>query len=388
MEKRIIALCFLMLCLSQSEAQLLEYNQDSTKNLSFSLRLFNDNIFSSLKDSAVGWAYTIWKNGKQVYKNNGGYKVTAVDRKDKTGLPFEVDTKIHVASFSKTITALAVAKLVELKKISWESKAKEFLPSYWKFHPLFEEITIRNLVEMKSGIDGPLDAVSSCADSLRLLMERGPNPSKIGVFNYQNTSHGLLRIIIAYVVGYKEYSPELNSNILSVVTANMYTDFVNEYLFRPAGITWADCRITDNEPALGYPFPYNNEAGELTGFGGLKSDGNLGEYAGGFGWYLSATEAGIFINSVFFERNILNKKTLTQLFDMEFPFKIRMGKYAAYFGSGGDWGHPTKPKGWQGIHAYFYCFPDNLIITVFMNSGDGTPTGPLLRAYNHSFKTK
>jgi CubicO group peptidase (beta-lactamase class C family) len=380
-----LLIIFFTLSFCKAEAQRLEYDKDSTKHLSFSLKKFNDNIFSSLKDSAVGWAYIILKNGKQVFSNNGGYKITPIDCKDGKGLPFEPETRIHVASLSKTITALAIAKLIELKKIAWESKAKNFLPSYWKFHSLFEQLTIRQLVEMKSGMDGPLDALSSSTDSLQLLIERGPNQSKIGVFNYQNTSYGLLRIIIAYATGYKELSSALNSNILSVATSNLYKNFVNEYLFKPSGINEADCRIRDYNPAFYYPFPYNNEHGELTGTGGIIPDGDLSEYAGGFGWYLSVMDAAKLMNSVLYKKTILRQQTIADLFGLGFPFKIRKGTYASYFGSGGDWGHPVKPKGWRGIHAYYYCFPDNIIVTIFMNSGEGSPTGRILRAYNNSF---
>lgn len=313
-------------------------------------------------------------------ERSGGFKITPADRLDNKGVPFLPSTRIHVASFSKSITAIAIAKLVEQKKLKWDDRVKSFLPSYWKLHPGFEELTVLDLVTMKSGLDGPLNAVSSHSDSLRKIMKRGPDPKKRGEFNYQNTSYGLLRIVIGYATGYRELRPAADSAVVGIVTAKMYKAFISENLLSPAGISSADCNITDLEPAFQYPFPYANESGELTG------EGDLSEYAGGFGWYLSAMGAAKLINATFVDKKILSENTLAELFKIQFPFRIRQNSLGEYFASGGDWGHPTNDNGWRGIHAYYYCFPENVVVTVFVNSGEGSPTRRIMRAYKKAFR--
>lgn len=366
-------------------SQELKLNNDSIVGLTFSVQKFNDNIYSSLKDSAIGWSYSIWKDNHPVFEKSGGFKIIPADRINGTGEGFSINTRMHVASFSKTITAIAIAKLIEMKKINWDSQVKSFLPSTWKLHPLFINLTIRDLLTMKSGLDGPLDAVSSSFDSLRILLEKGPNVEKIGKFNYQNTSYGLLRIIIAYLAGFKEFIPDISNDAWAITTSNMYIKFINDSILQPAKITHADCAISDPEPAFRYSFPLNGQPGELTGNSVGVPDGNLTLYAGGFGWYLSVEDAGKLLNAVFYEKRILSPIILEQLTELNFPLTIRTWKYGNYFGTGGDWGHPVKPAGWAGIHAYFYCFPDNIRIIVFVNSGEGSPTRRILNAYKNAF---
>jgi CubicO group peptidase (beta-lactamase class C family) len=363
-----------------SRGQQLTLHKDSLRGRSFFIEKFNDHLYSSLKDSTVGWAYGIWKNGKLLYDKQGGYKITPRDTKSKKGIPFQTTTRMHIASLSKTLTALTLARLVELKKIGWDDEVRNYLPSWWKLHPSFEHLNVRALVTMKSGLNGPLDMVSSSADSLQVLMERGPDPGKVGVFNYQNTSYGLLRIVIAYADGFKEPAPDTPIALLAATTGLVYKDAVNKYLFIPAGVDSADCRITEAYPTLQYPFPYDNEPGELTG------EPDLTAIAGGFGWYISTLDAGKVLNAVFVRKRILSATSLQELASFGYPVNVRKGKYGSYFGNGGDWGHPIKPSGWRGIHTFFYCYPDDLIVVVFVNSGEGSPARRIMRAYRRSFE--
>jgi CubicO group peptidase (beta-lactamase class C family) len=367
------------------QAQQLSYLSTGKEEKTLNTKNFSNHLIRSYSDSAVGWAFTIWKNSKLLHDQSGGFKISPADRLNNDGVPFLSSTRLHVASLSKTITAIAIAKLVDQQKIKWNDRVKFFLPSYRKLHPDFEDLSILDLVSMKSGLDGPLDALSSNTDSLKKIMERGPNPEKRGKFNYQNTSYGLLRIIIGYAEGYKELRSAADSLVVGIVTAKMYKAFINTYLLMPAGINSADCSITEIEPAFQYPFPYANENGELTGAGGKLTNGDLSEYAGGFGWYLSAAETAKLINATFVDKKILSKNTLEALFKIEFPFRVRKNAHGEHFGSGGDWGHPIKNNGWRGIHAYYYCFPEDIVVTVFVNSGEGSPTKRVIRAYEKAF---
>jgi CubicO group peptidase (beta-lactamase class C family) len=367
------------------QSQTLSYNDQNSK---LSLEKMSKSLSDIFRDSAVGWAYTIWENGKLKYSNQGGYKVTPADMADNRGVLFLPDTKIHVASFSKTITAVAVAKLVQQGRLGWQDHVSKYLPADWKIDPGFETLTLAQLVSMKSGINEPLNAGSSYYDSLKVIMEKGPDRGKVDTFHYQNASYGLLRVIIAYAAGYRPFSAATGNAVSSASIAHAYKKYVNTHILEPAGISDADCKITDEIPAFHYPFPYNNEPGELTGSGAGLQNGDLSEYAGAFGWYLSAGDAGKFANAVFVKRNILSEEVFSQLVALGFPFRIRKGIHGEYVGSGGDWGHPVKPTGWRGIHAYYYWFPGNIIVTVFVNSGEGSPTQRVLRAYNSAFTSQ
>lgn len=382
MKIQFILLCSLVIVVSSSFATMAQMPTYHQKKTDVSLEKMSVALRTILKDSAVGWAYTIWKNGKLKYSGEGGYKVMPADMADNQGAPFLADTKIHVASLSKTITAVAIAKLVQQGKVDWQESVSKYLPAHWKIHSGFEKLTIAQLMCMKSGINEPLNAVSSYYDSLKVIMEKGPDSSKAGTFHYQNASYGLLRIIIAYAHGYRPFTSTINSSVASICIANVYKKYVNTYVLEPSGINGADCTITDEIPAFHYPFPYNAESGEITGSAGTVQNGDLSEYAGAFGWYMSARDAGKFATAIFVQRNILSEKVFAQLLALGFPWRIRKGLHGEYVASGGDWGHPVKPNGWRGIHAYYYWFPDKTIVTVFLNSCDEPPSQRVFRAYN------
>lgn len=361
-------------------SQQLEYLK--SESISFSLKEFDKQLFISLNDSSVGWAYSIRKGEKIEINKYGGYKITPIDKVNNIGAPFTSDTKIHVASLSKPITALAIAKLIEMKKLNWDTKIKDVLPGSWRIHDLYSSTTIKDLYQMKSGLDGPLDQASSCLDTLKVLMERGPNINLIGKFNYQNTSYALFRLIIGFINKPEIYDCKIQEKVLSISSANSYESFIIENIFKPIKISNVACRILDSEPALQYPFPYNNEAGELTG------ESNLVEYAGGFGWYMSTYDALNLFSKLFNGKCIISDKTLSDLFEIGYPFRINKGKMCSYVSSGGDWGHPTDNGSWRGIHAYYFYFPDNIVMTCFLNSGDSPPTKKVLRCYENSFINK
>lgn len=109
----------LLLCLfvtGSIYAQQLNYLNTSKGRKTLALDHFSQHLSSAYQDSSVGWAYTIWKKGKLLYDKSGGFKVSPADGLNNEGLPFLSSTRIHVASMSKTITAIAIAKLVDQKK--------------------------------------------------------------------------------------------------------------------------------------------------------------------------------------------------------------------------------------------------------------------------------
>jgi CubicO group peptidase (beta-lactamase class C family) len=77
------------------------------------------------------------KKGKVFASGAGGYKIIGQDMENGAGIPFDLSTRIHVASVSKTITAIAIAKLVELGKLNFSDKIVVFLPKFWEVNQLF-----------------------------------------------------------------------------------------------------------------------------------------------------------------------------------------------------------------------------------------------------------
>ena len=107
---------------------------------------------SFLKETGIpGAACAIVRNGKLLFARGYGY----ADREAKS--PFLPTTACRIASVSKTVTAVAVMKLVEAGKLSLENSAlkvsglKPFLAVGTQLDPRVEAITIRDVLQHRTG---------------------------------------------------------------------------------------------------------------------------------------------------------------------------------------------------------------------------------------------
>jgi CubicO group peptidase (beta-lactamase class C family) len=130
-----------------------------------------------------------------------------------------------IASCTKSLTSLAVAKLCELsaagktaKQISFDSPAWKYLPAAWgEQEPRRKEIAIRHLLTMSSGLDpydGPYNDLDAYAD-LILARKVEAEPGKL--WAYSSSSVDLLSLIVENVSG------------------QLMGDFFNEQIARPIG---------------------------------------------------------------------------------------------------------------------------------------------------------
>lgn len=117
------------------------YSQDKSPD-----ELFNPITKENL---AVGASAAYSVNGETIWQSAIGY----ADRETKQ--PFELDTKVRMASIAKSMTALAVMQLVEQKLIDSDVPIQTYIPDYPK--QLKTQITTRHLLSHTSGIGGYKD---------------------------------------------------------------------------------------------------------------------------------------------------------------------------------------------------------------------------------------
>lgn len=84
------------------------------------------------------------QNGKVIFEKAYGRADLALNRE------LRVDDRIYIASAAKPITAAAVAKLVERKKVSYNSGVAEFFPS---LAHLLRGVKLKHLLEHSSGLE-------------------------------------------------------------------------------------------------------------------------------------------------------------------------------------------------------------------------------------------
>ena len=168
-----------------------------------------DNLFSIWKnDSTAGMAILVLHKGRRILDRS--YGLADISRKRT----ISGNTKFWVASMSKQFTALAIALLIDQKKLSLNDDIRKWLPELpW----LGDTIRIKNLVYHTSGLrDGfTLTAMSfkredeyTNANVLKYLSRQlGRNFKPGEKFEYNNSGYVLLALIVERVtkIPFPEY---------------------------------------------------------------------------------------------------------------------------------------------------------------------------------------
>lgn len=185
---------------------------------------------SVLAPSNFNGGILVAKNGVPVYER---YVGNVVPKKDA---PFTSETPVHIASVSKTFTAMATLKLMEQGKLKLDDSVSQFLPEF-----NYPGVTIKTLLTHRSGIpnyayfmeDLGWDKSEFVSNHtiLRALITQKDKIRNIGKpdthFSYCNTNYALLALIIekASGMGYadylkKEFFDPLNMQHTFVFTLN------------------------------------------------------------------------------------------------------------------------------------------------------------------------
>jgi CubicO group peptidase (beta-lactamase class C family) len=136
----------------------------------------------------------------------------------------DADTLFPMASTTKAITALAVAMLVDDKRVQWDAPVTRYLPRFkmpgdrWT-----HDVTVRDLLRMTSGLGNP-DLLEMRGDvPLSAIIPRVPlmtaaSPIRSS-FDYSNLSYAIAGEVVAAASG------------------QSYEEFVAERIFRPLGMS-------------------------------------------------------------------------------------------------------------------------------------------------------
>jgi CubicO group peptidase (beta-lactamase class C family) len=157
----------------------------------------------SLVRTRFNGAMLVAHNGKIVFEEYEGLKEII------KGDPIDSATSFHLASVSKTFTAMAVLKLWEDGKINIDEKVGKYISGF-----PFAQITVRNLLSHRSGLPNYVYFAEQVGwnrkkylhnnDMLNLLIA---NRSRLKIgrpnayFDYCNTNYAILAIIVEKVSG-------------------------------------------------------------------------------------------------------------------------------------------------------------------------------------------
>lgn len=232
---------------------------------------------AELKDSVAGYVMSIAWNGPPAVLVEWNWAKEPQDG----GEGWSPDVRMHVASCSKVVTAIAMIKLLYAKRIAFNQPIIGYLPGYWAKGPNIEKITFAELFTHTSGLD--FNVGSSASDFMFMKSQIAAGTTHVGEYWYQNMNFGLCRILLATINGNVRVdyvAPTNNDEAWDRITTAAYEAYVAANVFAPAGVTNATL-VHEPQDALAYNFPVS---------GNGWNSGDLTTMAGGAGWHLSTNE--------------------------------------------------------------------------------------------------
>ena len=315
-------------------------------------------IWTALKDSVVGYILQIRQNGTLVHVGVWNWAQTPSD----AAKGWTEDTRMHLASVSKFLTAVGTVRLLDSKRLSYDTKIINYLPAHWSKGPNIDKITFRHLFTHTSGfVTG-----GSSTDYATMKSKVAAGVAGVGTYDYENMNFGLCRLLISTVSGAvaksTSYTPSyLNDQLWDLNTINAYKSYMQAKVFTPSGVANAGfVPLVYTPDALAYPFPYGATKG--------WNSGDLKTVAGGAGWRLSTKELLNVMNHVRRKGTIVTATKAQYMLDQYFGIDMMTPTAAGkLYNKNGSWG--TGDGRTEQCVAFF--MPQNMELALFVNSPIG-----------------
>lgn len=163
----------------------------------------SENFYNSLLRSGFNGAMLVAKNDSIAFERYHG-----LENLRKKGDSINVHSAFHLASVSKTFTAMVVLKLMEEGKINLDSSVQYYLPTF-----PYPGVTVKMLLDHRSGLPNYLyfmntlpwdkkqfltnDALLDMMAKYKVPMQSRPG----GHFHYCNTNYAMLALVVEKVTG-------------------------------------------------------------------------------------------------------------------------------------------------------------------------------------------
>lgn len=208
-----------------------------------------ENLEKFLEDEAANKSFQgvalVAEGDKIVFSKSYGYADAEENRENK------LITRFAIASNTKQFTATAIMQLVEQNKISVDETIDKYFPNY-KYG---SKITIKNLLQMRSGIPdylNELDLFMKDEDTKKMLKEY-ENSSYYDKYVEDKRWSSEIILKNLYLTELKfepnEYYDYSNTNyyllglIIEKVSGLSFEDYLEENIFKPCEMTTSSMRV-------------------------------------------------------------------------------------------------------------------------------------------------
>ena len=223
MKQKIFVISLLLFSLISCKKEFNFFQKENSSNLPNYGNVDLDDVFTK-EDSQLENKDSVLYNLKSYYENvwekgdlSGGILVAKGDKilfenyrgfaRENNQVPIDKNVPLHVASISKTLTSMAVLKLVEAHKININQKITDFFPKF-----PYPEVEVFHLLSHRSGLPKyeyfieklgvkPRQRYFTNSEILQILIQYKPDLSRntnTG-FEYCNTNFALLALIVEKV---------------------------------------------------------------------------------------------------------------------------------------------------------------------------------------------
>lgn len=358
----------------------------------FQVDEFMDVLEANVKGQVVGYQIAVSYQGKIIAARSDGFAKRAPDCAAEM-----TDCSIfNIASQTKTITTVALMKLLSANGLTVDSPVAPHLPASWQRTAYMNRLCFRHFLGHRTAFPGANSATVTTSDwnACKTFVESTPQPAFCpnqntpdqNGFDYKNCNLALMRIIIPTLWKNLAFCPQELKNapqITDDLCKKYYELYVQTFVLGIAGVQGSLTKPANND-VLFYEW-VNLNAGDT-----YIADWTA--HGGGGGWCMNAASVAKLMNAINENEDVITAENLAIMkshptLGWRFGFinTTNTSKGRAY-GHGGD----LNSQGGD-MHGNYAMLPGGIYVSIMINSPEpgGGQSGSLfnyiINAYEAAF---
>jgi CubicO group peptidase (beta-lactamase class C family) len=313
-----------------------------------------------LRNFVVGYSFCWVKDGKPIAKGGIGWS-RAPWEKENPSVPMTVDTVHHIASVSKTVTAAALLKVMQEKKIDLDTPIYKLLGKDFKeFSPRSKKITVRQILNHTSGFNfSPPEVLREpYREHLAELLAAGPprepggDPTRIRRPGTGTPPADETRAV------YSGINFWLARAVLEDLSGLDYEPAVRKYILEPANLKNWTLKPQPEPRPPGYSVFTPNQPGS-----NKDDEKTIKHFAGNAGWHTNACGLAQFGYALNANKGIPEEVKQQMFSDLLGIEKVKSAAGDIYFHDG-VW----LDDGKTGFETGMVIFPDGFVGVAMFNT--------------------
>ena len=323
--------------------------------LSFNTDGFVNALNTALANNTAGYVMQLRHRGQPIASAHGGWAKEPSDGSES----WVQDVRMHIASCSKLITAIAMTRTLATHNLPASTPIKDYLPTYWAKGPNIEKITFAQLMTHKSGFR--VTGSDTFYNIMKAQVAAGVTNANLGAYSYQNMNFSLCRILLPVMNGVipanTRFPAPFEDQFWDFVTITAYENYVAQNLFQPADVSGPTLTHPDPD-AFAYAFPV----------GGGWNSGDLTSDSGGTSWHMSVNELLNVMGCFRRGGTIISPSAAQNMLDNGFGIDlIESTNLGMLYNKNGLW----QSGALQTEQSLAYFLPRDMELVVFANSPIG-----------------